>query len=654
MLRIRSIRTKLIVFLTIVILVPSLLISVVSIKVISHQMLRQAQAQVSSDLRAAREIYNNKLNQIKDTLRLIASRRLLISALENQDTNKMLEDLQLMWHREGLDVLVLTDATGKVVCRAQNPESLGDDQSQDEIVAYVLEHQEPIAGTTIVPREQLLKESPALAERAYMKFTPTPKAKPRKETEETSGMMLKAAVPVYHDNKFIGILYGGELLNHNYELVDKIREIVFGNATYRGRQVGTATIFQWDLRISTNVQNLDGTRAITTRIAAEVYEAVLEQGRTWTDEAFVVNDWYITAYEPIKNINDKIIGILYVGTLKRPFVDTFRKTLMLFLGIVLVTLVVVSYIAYRVANIFTAPLRQMAEIAHRIAEGDYQQKITVNSEDEIGYLAESFNRMTQELNKALKELQDWGKTLEQKVEERTREIERIHRQFLQAEKMASLGKLAAGVAHEINNPMTAILTNSSLLLEELPPDDPRREDVETIVNETMRCRKIVRALLDFARQTKPEKKLTNPNQIIERCISLVENQAFFRNIQLIKDLNPEVPETMLDIDQFQQVIVNILINAAEAMDTKGGKITIKTRFDAPRKTIMISIADTGCGIPEEHLPRLFDPFFTTKEHGTGLGLAISYGIIEHHGGKIEVSSKLGEGSTFLIQLPVAT
>ncbi|MCX7765846.1 MAG: ATP-binding protein, partial [Candidatus Sumerlaeia bacterium] len=356
----------------------------------------------------------------------------------------------------------------------------------------------------------------------------------------------------------------------------------------------------------------------------------------------------------IRNINDKIIGILYVGTLKRPFVDTFRKTLMLFLGIAFGTLVVVIYIAYRGANIFTEPLRQMAEIAHRIAEGDYNQKITVSSGDEIGYLAESFNRMTQELKKALKELQDWGKTLEQKVEERTREIERIHRQLLQAEKMASLGKLAAGVAHEINNPMTAILTNSSLLLEELSPDDPRREDVETIVNETMRCRKIVRALLDFARQTKPEKKLINPNLIIERCISLVENQASFRNIKIIKDLDPTLPEIMLDIDQFQQVIINILINAAEAMDTSGGKITIQTKFDKQRNTILISIADTGSGIPEEHLPRLFDPFFTTKEHGTGLGLAISYGIIERHGGKIEVSSKVGEGSTFLIQLPVAT
>jgi len=231
-------------------------------------------------------------------------------------------------------------------------------------------------------------------------------------------------------------------------------------------------------------------------------------------------------------------------------------------------------------------------------------------------------------------------------------MKKINSQLFRSEKLASLGKLAAGVAHEINNPLTGILTNSSLLLEDLPADDPRREDVEVMVHETIRCREIVKRLLDFARQTKPQKRLADINALIENIILLVRNQASFRNILIEKKLD-EIPEVLVDPDQIQQVFVNIILNAAEAM-TKGGVLTVTSGTSSSGEYLVIKIADTGPGISEEVRERIFDPFYTTKEHGTGLGLSISYGIVEQHGGTIGVESSLGKGSTFVIQLPVLT
>jgi two-component system NtrC family sensor kinase len=231
-------------------------------------------------------------------------------------------------------------------------------------------------------------------------------------------------------------------------------------------------------------------------------------------------------------------------------------------------------------------------------------------------------------------------------------MKKINSQLFRSEKLASLGKLAAGVAHEINNPLTGILTNSSLLLEDLPADDPRREDVEVMVHETIRCREIVKRLLDFARQTKPQKRLADINALIDNIILLVRNQTSFRNILIEKKLD-DIPEVLVDPDQIQQVFVNIILNAAEAM-TKGGVLTVTSATSRTGESLVIRIADTGPGISEEVRERIFDPFYTTKEHGTGLGLSISYGIIEQHGGTISVESCPGKGSTFIIQLPVLT
>jgi len=222
-----------------------------------------------------------------------------------------------------------------------------------------------------------------------------------------------------------------------------------------------------------------------------------------------------------------------------------------------------------------------------------------------------------------------------------------------SERLAVVGQLAADVAHELNNPMQGIVTYSHLLLERLPADDPRRGSVEKIATQANRCTTIVRALLDFSRPKKPEKKLANLCAIIEECFSLVEDRAVFHNIEVVRDYTECIPEAVVDPAQMQQVFMNLIINAAEAM-AGTGRLSVTTAFETDREAIQITFRDTGHGIREEDVGRIFDPFFTTKEvgHGTGLGLAISYGIVKEHGGTITVESEVGRGTAFTVELPL--
>lgn len=647
-----TIRGRLIRSFSIAILIPSLITTVVGVRVIQKQIYAQAQAQVNSDLEAATEIWRNHFERLENAIRIHATRMVIYGALARNDPSGLGPEMNRVRAAEGLDVLTLLDASGKVFYRTRNPLMVGDSEPQDELVSRVFGKKAPLSGTVIISQSQLARESLDLARQASMEITPTPKAGPPGKERETEGMMLKAAAPVSTaDGRFVGVLYGGILINRNYEIVDKIRSIVFKQESYKGREVGTATVFQDDVRISTNVKNADGTRAITTRASAEVVEEVLHRNLTWRGRAFVVNDWYIAAYTPIRDVEGKTIGMLYVGTLEQPYRDSLWQTLFTFLGITLMGMVLVSFVAVRVAQRISRPIQSMAAAARRVAEGDYSQKVEVLSTDETGYLAECFNRMTLELARATQELRQWAESLETKVEERTAQVRAMQGQLIQAEKLAAIGKLAAGVAHEINNPLTGILTNSSLMLQDLALDDPRRDDLQTIVDETLRCRKVVKGLLDFARQTKPLKQAVNLNQVVEDVLNLVKNQAAFRNIAFNTGLQTNLPAVMADRDQMRQVVLNIVLNAAEAVP-HGGEISVISRIDRASNYVCLSITDTGPGIPEEIRSRLFEPFFTTKTSGTGLGLAIAYGIMERHKGTITVSSALGKGTTISLRLPV--
>jgi two-component system, NtrC family, sensor kinase len=631
--------TKLVLSFLLIILLTSGVFGLVGVRVIGYRIVAEAQAKVQTDLNSAREIYLNKLASVNDTVRFTADRVLLMNMLLSGNATQAGAALSHTQEREKLDVLTITDKSGRVLLRASNPTQMGDDQSGDELVRAVIEHREPVAASCIVSRENLRREAPRLMDQAYFKFIATPKARVRPETEQTSGMMLKAAAPIVDsDGNLLGIVYGGVLLNRNFEIVDRIKLTVFQSLQYKGRDIGTATIFQDDLRISTNVKNEDGTRALGTRASEDVYEKVVQKGKPWIGRAFVVNHWYITAYEPICDLAGSIIGMLYVGVLEQKYVDLRQRAVMVFLAVALVGALVAFGLASLISGKISVSIKKLATASDQLAHGNLDARVEVHSHDELRELADAFNFMAAALKKR-----------DEKVREFTT------RRIMESERLAHIGQLAAGVAHEINNPLTGIVTYSHLLLERVTTENGTRQSLEKIVKQANRCRDIIRGLLDFSRQRKPEKRLSNVNRVLEECVSLVDKQVLFQNIRIVQHLSPDLPQVFIDPSQIQQVFMNMILNAAEAMNG-GGQLTLTTRQVPADGAVEIEFTDSGHGIKEDDLDRIFSPFFTTKEvgHGTGLGLAISYGIVKEHKGTITVESEEGHGATFIVRLPVSS
>ncbi|MDT8319333.1 MAG: ATP-binding protein [Xanthomonadales bacterium] len=330
------------------------------------------------------------------------------------------------------------------------------------------------------------------------------------------------------------------------------------------------------------------------------------------------------------------------------------------LGFVLLASVLVSFLVHRMVYV---PLRDLKEGAGRLGRGDLQHPIPVRSGDEFGELAASFNSMTAALRKSRRQLEEYGHTLEEKVAEAIHELHIAQAEAARGEKLASVGLLAAGIAHELNNPLTGVLTFASLVRKQLPAGSPEAEDLDLVIQETKRCASIIRRLLDFAREKTPEQKYVDLNRLIEHTVHLIEQAAHLKGIDIIMDLGQSLPSVFIDQSLIEQVIMNMLVNAQHAIG-ENGRITVATRYRPDYKRpgatgkkesmLEIRISDTGCGIPEENLPRIFDPFFTTKGvgKGTGLGLSVSHGTIEAHGGLIEVDSVVGEGTEFRVYLPV--
>ena len=653
-LRFISLRTEITAGFVLVVLMGGLISALIGNKMIGDNILKQAQVRVNHNQDAAWMVYDNYLNEIKMIIDFTTKREDISSLLEANQEEVLYKILHEVKEHYRLDFLSLTDVQGRVIIRTSNPEESGDYKSSSDIIPLALKG-ESRGATQILSRDELLKEGgPGLAEQAFIKIIPTPKAIPTTKEVETSGMVLKAAAPIRgKKGTIIGVLYGGRLLNRNYGIVDNIKDLVYKGEKYNGKDIGTATIFQGDLRISTNVVMADGRRAIGTRVSKEVYQKVLREGSPWVGRAFVVDDWYITSYSSIRDVSGKIIGILYVGILEQPYKDLKKDVSSTFLILTLMMIIAVTLLSYYIAGRITKPLQNIVSVTRLVANGDLSQEVNVHSRDEIGYLAASFNQMVGRLKDARKELEDWGKMLEQKVEKRTKELREARDQILRSERLAALGRLAAGVAHEMNNPLSGILLFTQSLLKRTTSDPSAQDDLKVIEQEIIRCSHIVRSLLDFARETKPKKVPTQVNQVIENTLSLVENQADFHNIRMVKELDLSIPKILFDGNQMQQVLMNIIINAADAMPG-GGTITVKSSLSKEDTFIEVRIADTGCGIPKELIDRIYDPFFTTKESrkGTGLGLAVSYGIIKKHQGFILVESEEGKGTTFTIRLPV--
>ncbi len=333
-----------------------------------------------------------------------------------------------------------------------------------------------------------------------------------------------------------------------------------------------------------------------------------------------------------------------------------------YLSAIFIILIATFLIAVVIYYGIYVPTKKLRTGTKMLSSGNLDYKIKLNRNDELGVLAQSFNEMAANLKKADRELRDWSQTLEQRVNEKTEELEEMHRGMVQVEKMASLGKMAATVAHELNNPLSGIVTYAKLLMKKLgrklPEEDSEKnemiEELDLIRSESVRCGNIVKDLLIFSRESRADFSKTSLHRLIERALNLVDHHIQLRSLNLETDFTLEDDMVVCDEEQVVQALVALMMNAIEAMQ-EGGRLSVETSafIEDGRDKVEIRLSDTGVGIPQEIKDKIFDPFFSTKNEtkGVGLGLAVVYGIVQRHQGTITVDSTPGQGTTFHIILP---
>ncbi|GMU20538.1 MAG: hypothetical protein AMXMBFR13_06350 [Phycisphaerae bacterium] len=616
-----TLRFRLAIRFIVVILLASGALSIITIENIGRILIREVEERVRLDLNSARTAYHDHAEHIALFLRASAMDPTIVKDLEGNTPAS--DRLQRMRETVNVDRLCMVDLEGRAIdCTDAFPRRM-QDLSHNTVVVRALQERRVSTGTVIVPATPSRNGVPATTTREAS------------EAPDGFVMAVAAAVPVENsDGQLAGLLYGASVLNHRYDIVDGIRNEVFQGQAYEGRPVGTATIFQGDLRISTNVLTAAGERAVGTRMPREVAQTVLVEGATYNAPAFAVNDWYITAYEPIRDPNDRVIGALYVGVLQEPFTRTRTAIVHTFLVVVSATTLVILLLLYVVTRQVLRPIQRIAEMSRRVVGGDLSARVGLRPPGELGQLCVAIDRMA-----------DAVAEREEQLKLATR------RQIGQSEKLASIGRLAAGVAHEVNNPLTGVLTFTHLLRGKPNLDEQDRADLDLVIRETTRVRDIVRNLLDFARESPSRKQPLDLNELIRHVTRLLASQKEFRRIRIVEHLTQGLPAVLGDQNQLQQVLLNLSLNACEAMP-EGGTLKLNTQVRADE--VIVTVADTGHGIGSEDIDKIFEPFYTTKPQGkgTGLGLSVSYGIVQQHGGNIEVTSEPGKGTVFTVALPL--
>ena len=522
----------------------------------------------------------------------------------------------------------------------------------------------PRTETEIFSAEQLQAIDPALAERALTPLVATPNASQDSRQVESRGLLIHSAAPVRNAaGRQLGVLVGGVLLNKNLAFIDRLNAIVYPEGALPLGSAGTATLFLGDVRVATNVRLFEGERAIGTRVSAAVRQAVLAEGRTWLDRAFVVQDWYVSAYEPLLDSQGQRIGMLYVGFLEGPFEAAKRSALGVVVGLfALVMLLAGAFAVFWARRVFK-PIEHMHATMHAIENGDIGARVgPVGSHDELGIVAAHFDRLLDRLQAQTASLKLWGESLDAEVAARTADLEQAvadlkaaQSQLVMNEKLAAIGQLTAGVAHEINNPIAVMQGNLDVLRDILGPDaKPVEPEIKLIHEQVQRVRLIVAKLLQFARPQDYVGYLepVSPAPLVQDSLVLVGHLLKQGHIAIEQHLD-STRQVLCNRNELQQVLINLLVNAIQAMP-QGGVLRISAEdwdeSDMP-VGLRLVVADSGAGISPEDKVRLFKPFFTAnKADGTGLGLWVSQSLVERYGGRITVDSLPGRGTRFAVWL----
>ncbi len=379
--------------------------------------------------------------------------------------------------------------------------------------------------------------------------------------------------------------------------------------------------------------------AIVSSLIADVQEkgAAIFEGKRNRENSAKLREEVEVLVSQARSLMDTMSSALSdrVGILRKESARVGQRTILLFFLFTALSLGVTAAVAFAVAQRITVPVSDLLGGTRRIMEGDLEHRVEARANDEIGQLADSFNAMVRTLKEYKDRIDDYSRSLEEKVRLRTEELKKVQESLLQSEKLASIGLLASGVAHELNNPLTSILMNINLLMEEAGDRPEITRELKRISEDTLRCKRIIDDLRDFSRRHELDIRLSSLNDVVRSTLGLIKHELQLHGVVPQQDLSSGIPAIPCDPDRMRQVLMNIFVNAIQAMP-QGGTLTVKTT--ARENAAEIAVQDTGSGIPREIRSKIFDPFFTTKEAGTGLGLSIVYRIMEEHGGKIEVES----------------
>jgi len=600
-----SIRIRIISSFLLIIALLALLIGIFGAYVINSNIVGREQKQMISDITIARKFYNAEIEKLKDVFSFMGEPR----------------DLKSIRTKLGLDYL-------DVVKRSELA------SVKSEIVKQAFETGASAGGTRIIEKDELQKMGGVLYEKARMPIKFTPMALPTGRKELEGAMAIGCASPLSFDGsgKVDKVIYGGRLLNRDLQLVDAVRGYVFEDQLYKGKPLGTVTIFQDDVRIATNVLARDGSRALGTRISKDVYERVAVKGGMWFDRAFVVTDWYLTAYEPIRDIRGKVIGILYVGTLEEPFRDMKRNILIMFLGIVAVASAFAALLAFFLEFSMTRPIDRMLEATEKISGGDLGFRVMTRTPiKELNKFARSFNLMAVQLS------------------ERERTLKDSNSRYLD---------LVGFVSHELKGILASTMLHAYSVRDGFLGmiNFKQRKALDSVVKNLEYFDSTVKNFLNLSRIEKDEMPVNRTDFLLGEDLLDQSVQEFFKpaaekNIAIENDIARGI-KLRADFN-LMQIVANNLVGNAVKYGSANGKVALNCAQESDR--IKVEVYNDGRPLTGEETQRLFKRFSrldnpeTKKNKGTGLGLFITRQIIEKHGGSIRVEAR-GNGNSFIFEI----
>lgn len=613
---------------------------------------------VRSDLAVAQGYFERVQAEVGGGTRAAAAAHRLVQPLQRGQLDGVPALLAAARAEHGLEFLNLLAPDGRLLARETGLVADG-----PAMPLRVADASGALASVAVIEAARFAEIAPRLSARLGIPLLPTQNAAPTQRSREERALVLVARAPVLDETgRLLGHLQGGVLLNRNLGFIDHLNQIVYPEGALPAGSLGTATLFLDDVRVSTNVRLFGGSegnredRAIGTRVSREVRDAVLGRGGTWLASAFVVNDWYVSAYEPLADSGGRRVGMLYVGFLERPFVR-IKTAVLAGIGIVFFgVMALAAWVSLRWARAIFKPLERMTRTMARVEAGDGAARVgaMAGPPDELTALAGHLDHLLDTVDDKTRALQRWGEELDHKVAERTAELEAAQARLLRSEKLATVGQLTASIAHEVNNPIAVIQGNLDLARELLgPAAAPAAAELRLIDQQVERMRLIVTQLLQYARPgdyagyVEP----VDVEQLLLGCELLLARQLQAGRVELRREVHTR-RLAAINRQELQQVLINLIVNAQQAMPD-GGLLTatLDDWDDADGRPLglRLRLRDSGHGVPAALRERLFQPFVTGRRDGTGLGLWISRSLIERYGGELALLPTEG-GACFELRL----